>query len=440
MTSVHIENIISTIRKRLIGDGFEFVLDIENSHGNWMRDALTGRDILDFYSCFASNPLGFNHPKMRQGHIVNRLTQAALHNVTNSDLFTSYKAEFVETFFNLAAPPDMKYMFLVAGGALAVENALKASFDWKSRLNRKRGDTRNLGTKVLHLRKAFHGRSGYTMSLTNTEPGKTEGFPKFDWPRIDNPHINFPDEGEAHEDLLRRERRALEQAKHAILTHGIDIAACIIEPIQGEGGDNQFRGEFLRKLQTLCSENDIMFIVDEIQTGIGLTGKMWAIEHYGLKPDMLCFGKKSQVCGFICTDKIDSVEDHVFQKSGRINSTWGGNLVDMIRCQHYLEIIEEDNLVDNAARVGKALLAELIKLQGEHPDIISNTRGKGLMCAFDLPTPDARDKLRIALFEEGVLIMGCGVSSIRFRPGLTISEEEVVSAVDTIGKTLGNIF
>jgi len=409
----------------MIGDGFEFVVDFEKSHGSFVHDALTGREFLDFYSCFASSPLGFNHPKMNAPEVREAITVSGLNNITNSDLFTTLKAEFVETFYRKAAPERMPHLFLIAGGALAVENALKAAFDWKAKLNRARGQTGRREMKVIHLREAFHGRSGYTLSLTNTDPVKTDLFPKFDWPRIDNPKIVFPDRGENHQDLLRREARALEQMKHAILTFGDDVAACIVEPIQGEGGDNHFRGEFLREVQRLCNENDVMFIVDEIQSGLGITGRMWAYEHLGLEPDMLCFGKKMQVCGFVAGDRIDQVEDNVFRVSGRINSTWGGNLVDMVRSRFYIDIIDQDRLVDNAALMGDVLLGELERLAERHPHLISNVRGRGLMCAFDLPTVRLRDELRRSLFEKGVLILACGERSLRFRPLLTVSAEEI---------------
>ena len=430
------DKVIPAIREHLIGDGFEFVLDIEKSHGSWIKDELTGNELLDFYSCFASNPLGFNHPKMRTDEVIELLIPSAVNNITNSDLFTRQKAEFVDTFFKKAAPPGMKYMFLIAGGALAIENALKASFDWKAQMNRMNGETRGLGKSVLHLRQAFHGRSGYTMSLTNTDPAKTEHFPQFNWPRIDNPKIIFPDDGDQHEDLLKREAKALEQAKLAIMTQGTDIAACIVEPIQGEGGDNHFRGEFLRRLQNLCNENDIMFILDEIQTGMGITGKMWCFQHFGLEPDMLCFGKKSQVCGFICSGKIDRVEKNVFNSSGRINSTWGGNLVDMVRCQRYLEIIEEDELLNNAKRMGNLLKGRLFDLQMKYPHLISNVRGRGLMCAFDVATTEQRDKLRKEVYHGGALVLPCGNHSIRFRPTLTVTEDEINRGIEIIDQAI----
>ena len=437
--TINFDKVIPTIREHLIGDGFEFVLDMDKSHGSWMRDALTGRDLLDFYSCFASNPLGFNHPKMLTEETIKRLIPSAINNVTNSDLFTQQKAEFVSMFFEKAAPGYMKYMFLIAGGALAVENALKTSFDWKQQLNHKHGDSHGHGTRVMHFRQAFHGRTGYTMSLTNTDPVKTDRYPKFDWPRIDNPKIVFPDVGANHEDLLKREAKALEQVKHAILAYGNDIAACIIEPIQGEGGDNHFRGKFLRELQMLCNENEIMFIVDEIQSGMALTGKLWCFEHFGLEPDMICFGKKSQVCGLVCNDKIDRVEKHVLNTSGRINSTWGGNLIDMVRCMRYLEIMEEDDLIANADNMGRLLQGELLKLQQKYPTLISNARGRGLMCAFDVATPEKRNELRRKAYDDGVIVLACGYNSIRFRPILTVKDDEIRQGIELLDRTIAKM-
>src|SRR5437764_164380 len=146
---------------------------------------------------------------------------------------------------------------------------------------------RERGAQIMHLREAFHGRTGYTLSLTNTaDPRKTQYFPKFDWPRIDNPKLRFP----VDDDVEPRERAAIEQAKRFIAERKDDIAAFIMEPIQGEGGDNHFRPEFLKAVRQLCDENDMLLIFDEVQTGVGLTGKMWCFQHFGIEPDIFCFG------------------------------------------------------------------------------------------------------------------------------------------------------
>ena len=212
------------------------------------------------------------------------------------------------------------------------------------------------GKQVIHFSRCFHGRTGYTLSMTNTEPVKTDLFPKFHWPRVHNPAVTFPLTEERLEQVRREEELSLNQIKDAFRQNVDDIAAIIIEPIQGEGGDNHFRPEFFRALRQLADENEAMLIMDEVQTGIGMTGKMWAHQHF-VEPDMIAFGKKTQVCGFLCGRRIEEVTDNVFAVSSRLNSTWGGNLVDMVRAGRYLEIIEEDNLVENARVMGEHLLA-----------------------------------------------------------------------------------
>ena len=144
---------------------------------------------------------------------------------------------------------------------------------------------------------------------------------------------------------------------------------------------------------------------DEVQAGLGLTGKMWSYEHYDVRPDMVAFGKKTQVCGFICGPRIDEIEDNVFRVSSRLNSTWGGTLVDMVRSGRYLEIMAEEKLLQNAAARGQELLAGLESLQKELPDHLSNARGKGLMCAFDFKDTALRDKVIAAAYEEGVVVI-----------------------------------
>ena len=244
-----------------------------------------------------------------------------------------------------------------------MENALKTAFDWKVRLNRNRGKSDSLGTQVIYFQDAFHGRTGYALSLTNTaDPRKTKFFPRFEWPRITNPKIQFPCAGEHLEAVIREEERAVAEIKKVFEENPDDIAAIIIEPIQGEGGDNHFRPEFHQALRSLANQYEAMLVYDEIQSGIGLTGKMWAYQHYGITPDIICFGKKAQVCGIAVGRRVDEVEKNVFVEASRINSTCGGNLTDMVRSQRYLEVIEEDRLVENAAVVGVALQRVLVEL------------------------------------------------------------------------------
>lgn len=429
----------ATLGRHMLVDGFDIVADMTRSRGSRIYDARHAKTYLDFFTFFASSPVGLNHPKMMTEEFRERIFHAAINNPSNSDVYTTEMAEFVDTFARVGIPAYMPHAFFISGGALAVENALKTAFDWKVQKNFQKGITTERGHKVIHFHQAFHGRSGYTMTLTNTDPTKVRLYPKFvDWPRISNPFVTFPLTSEALRDVEQREAQAVAEIKQAFVEHPDDIAAIILEPIQGEGGDNHFRKEFFEQLRTLADENEALLIFDEVQTGVGLTGRFWAHEYF-VKPDILSFGKKMQVCGILAGPRIDEVETNVFKVSSRINSTWGGSLVDMVRSQKYLEIIEEEQLVDNAASLGTHLLTALQGMADEHPLLVSNARGRGLFCAIDCADPATRDKVRVTAYERGLILLGCGERSLRFRPALNISRDELDEGLGVIRSILEDL-
>jgi L-lysine 6-transaminase len=419
----------------MLADGFDLVVDLQKSSGSYLFESRWKKNLLDYFTFFSSNAIGMNHPKMTTPEFLEKLGHVAVNKTSNSDLYTVELAEFVETFARIAQPSYLPYVFFIDGGALANENALKAAFDWKVRKNFANGYSREVGTQVIHFKHAFHGRSGYTMSLTNTDPIKINYFPKFQWPRIHNPVIKFPLNEQNLEQVKKEEKLALEQIKQAIVNNPDDIAALIIEPIQAEGGDNHFRKEFHIELRTICYENDIMFIFDEVQVGVGLTGKMWAHEHF-VEPDMMSFGKKTHVCGFMCSKRIDEVPENVFHMPSRLNSTFGGNLVDMVRVTRILEIIEEEQLVENARIVGNYLHEQIIVLEKEFPRLISNARGLGLFCSMDLDSSQNRDMLRKKALERGLILIGCSDRTIRFRPPLNLKKSEADEGINIIRQCL----
>jgi L-lysine 6-transaminase len=283
---------------------------------------------------------------------------------------------------------------------------------------------------VLHLTHAFHGRSGYTLSLTNTDPVKVDRFPKFDWPRIPAPYLT-PDA-----DMDAREAGALRAARAAFEAYRHDIACFVMEPVQGEGGDHHFRPSFLQGMQALCEEFDALFVLDEVQTGCGLTGTAWAYQQLGVQPDVIAFGKKTQVCGVMAGRRVDDVPDNVFRVSSRINSTWGGSLVDMVRARRVLEVIEGDGLITRAGVAGDHLRVLLDRLADRFPEV-TEVRGRGLMCAFSLPSKEIRDNVLTSLREdEHVLLLGCGSRSIRFRPALTVSEQDLAAGVAALDRVM----
>ncbi len=421
------------LRKHLITDGLDLVLDLEESRGAWLACQKSGRRFLDCFTYYASNPLGHNHPGLLEPDFLDRIGRVAIHNPSNSDFYTVEMAHFVDVFSRVAIPKELPHAFFIAGGSVAVENALKVAFDWKVRKNLAAGRG-ELGGKIIHFREAFHGRTGYALSITNTEPMKVAHFPKFDWPRIENPRIRYPEAGRLAE-TEAAEARALQAIEAALDENPHDIAGLIIEPIQGEGGDHHFRGEFLAALRRLADEREFLLIFDEVQTGMGVTGRMWCYEHFGVAPDVLAFGKKAGVCGVLAGPRVDEVPDNVFRMSSRINSTFGGSLVDMVRCGRILEIMERDDLIGNAGRVGEALFAGLRELASED-DRVTNVRGRGLLCAFDLPDEEARDGFLKRSYANDLLILGCGRRTVRFRPSLAFTEEETDLALTLVRKSL----
>ncbi|GAA4103670.1 L-lysine 6-transaminase [Mucilaginibacter panaciglaebae] len=425
--SVAPENVIESLNKHVLADGFDLTFDMEKSQGVHIYDSRNKRTLLDFFTCFASVPLGYNHPKMLNDEAFKKsLMLAALTNPSNSDIYTEQYAQFVETFERTGIPDYLPHAFFISGGTLAIENALKTAMDWKVQKNFAKGYTTEKGTKVLHFENAFHGRSGYTLSLTNTLPVKTKWYAKFDWPRVSFPAIQFPQTEENLAELIAREKNSIAQIKQAFIDHKDDICAIIVEPVQAEGGDHHARKEFMEQLRILADENEVLLIYDEVQTGVGLSGKFWCHEHFGEKarPDIIAFGKKMQVCGILSSRRVDEIEHNVFNTSSRINSTWGGNLVDMVRASKILEIIEEDGLCTKAAETGAYLQRQLTQIANDIP-VISGVRGKGLLTAFDFADKETRDKFIRMGMEKNAMFLGCGKSTIRFRPALIVEKNNI---------------
>ena len=428
------KNVRAVLGKHILADGYEPVMDMKKSHGSWLVDERDGSEYLDMFSMFASGAVGYNHPDILAGK--DRLAAAALYKPTLSDIYNVQYAEFVEAFSNMAIPEYLPHTFFIEGGALGVENALKVAFDWKVRKNMENGKGEK-GGKIIHFKQAFHGRTGYTLSLTNTtDPRKTMYFPKFDWPRIDNPKLSFPLTEDRLEEVKLAEKSSLDQIKAAITNNPDEIAALIIEPIQGEGGDNHFRDEFFVALRQICDENEMLFIMDEVQTGIGITGKWWAHQYNSVKPDIISFGKKTQVCGLLAGKRVEEVDKNVFSESSRINSTFGGNLADMVRFHIILEIIEKENLIENANNMGAVLKKELQFLSEEFPAYVTNPRGLGLFAAFDLPSQTERDKVINGLLKNKLLMLPSGDEAIRFRPHLNVTSEDLKTSIDIIKSTI----
>ncbi len=438
MSQVDSTNVSATLSQWVLADGLELVCDLSASSGAYLHDSKTGKDFLDFFGFHASRPLSFNHPRLSSPAARERLARAAVHKPSNGDVYTVEYARFVDLFAKVPLGGEFAHLFFVEGGGVAVDNALKAAFDWKHRKNAAagRGDR---GSQIISFTRAFHGRTGYALSVTDSaDERKLLHFPRFAWPKVTSPVLCFPCDDDARARAAALERQALRELDEAFAASPDDIAAIIIEPIQGEGGDNYFSGEFLRALREVCSARECLLIFDEIQTGFGATGKWWDWQHHGVKPDLLCFGKKAQVCGFAATTRLDEV-DSVFKVPSRISSTCSGNFTDMARATLVIEAIIEDELLRNAEEMGGYLL-RLLREQAEAWPALGNVRGRGLWAAFDVATTADRDALLCACFEEALLVFPCGARGVRWRPALDIDADAIARAAAALEAALGRIY
>ena len=426
------------LRQHQLTDGYPFVMDLEKSQGSWIYDAREGKRYLDFFTCFASWPVGYNHPGTLDEKFRREIELAGRNKPANSDLYTTQMAEFVDTFATKVTPPDFPYHFWVSGGALAVENALKVAFDWKA--HKVGVDKCNDGNDlvILHFKAAFHGRSGYTMSLTNTVADKVALFPKFDWPRVHNPGIVFDLDGNIANDIEAEEALACAEIEAAFQKYKGRIAGIIIEPMQGEGGDIHFRPEFLRELRQFADDGEALLIYDEVQTGFFGSGKPWLWQTKDVAPDVVSFGKKSQVCGIYAGKRVDEVPENVFHRSSRINSTWGGNLVDMVRSKKFIEIILEEKLDENVAARGEQMVQGLRSIAREKGGM-ENVRGVGSLVAFTLDSAETRDAMIRAMQERELLVLASGPTAIRFRMPLVVTESEVDQALERTSEALSTL-
>lgn len=429
---------VTELRARVTGDLLDIVVDLDSGQGCRLRDARDGTEYLDMTMFFSSAPLGHGHPGLREPDFEAALVRTGRVKPANPDFATVEQARFADTFQRVLGDPELPLLFFIDGGTLAVENALKVAFDWKTKLNAAKGLAVR-GSRVLHLEHAFHGRSGYTLSLTNTDPVKIRDYPTFDWPRIPSPAVVPGADGDGSE-LTSAERVALEAAEAALRRYGHEVACFVYEPIQGEGGDRHLRPAFLRAMQELCGRHDVLTVADEVQTGGGLTGRAWAYQALGLSPDLVAFGKRVQVCGVMGGRRVLDIADNAFREGSRISSTWGGALTDMVRATRILEVVETEHLLENSRRMGELLLSELCGLASEFPSLLGAPRGRGLMCAVDFRDSAQRDRaIGIARERHHTLFLPSGPRSLRWRPSLSVRSDEIADAVLALRRTLAEL-
>ena len=289
----------------------------------------------------------------------------------------------------------------------------------------------------MHLREAFHGRTGYTLSLTNTADPRRRSTSRNSTGRASTiRRFSFPATASSLADAERREKAALDQAKQFLAERKDDIAAFIMEPIQGEGGDNHFRPEFFRAVRQLCDENEMLLIFDEVQTGVGLTGKMWGFQNYGVEPGHLRI--RQEDAGV----RLRLERPHLRHRRERLHGGIAHQL-DVGRQPHRhgprAAVLRSDRRGEarRECREGRRVLCRrAAALRNEFPKLVSNVRGRGLMAAFDLPSADLRDAAIKALMQNDVMVLASGQRSMRFRPALNLSMDEAGEAIRRMEKAL----
>ena len=411
-----------------------FYQDAQRSMGNYAVD-VDGNTLLDVYGHIAALPLGYNHPDLLFAWKHGRFDWCA---GWRPSLGVAAPPEWVDVVASLmrVAPDGMDHVCTVTTGSEAVENALKTAFiafatrqrggpptpaDAEAVMHNAQGSANRL--KAISFSGAFHGRTHGALSATRSKPIHKLDIPAYDWPVVEFPANQFPLSEFASQNA-QLEARALEQVADCFKANPGEIAAIIVEPVQGEGGDRHASGEFFRGLRKLATDHGAFLIIDEVQTGVGATGRMWAHEAWGLQPDIMTFSKKMQLGGFYFRKEL--MPDQPL----RIFNTWLGDPIRGAQAEVILEVVERDNLVACTAELGQQMVEMLVALAGRFPGLLSQGRGLGTYAAIDVCDPATRSKLLDAAQRTGLEIGGSGERTIRFRPALVFGPRHLAELTE----------
>lgn len=386
------KSVVDVIKRLCIDSTFSYPLVIEDGEGCYVRD-LDGNRFLDFTSNIGSCPLGYSHPDILE--VLNDYIKNGAHKIAGQDFYCKEHAELAYKILSIA--PNNFRAFFTNSGAEAVENAIKLAY-------------RKTGKKVgISCYGAFHGRTLGALTFTYSKPVQKKNYPELPVKRI---KFCTDDEDKSIDDI------------DDII--GDDIAFIITEIVQGEGGYNIASKRFIKKLYSVAKEHNIPLIIDEVQSGMGRTGKWWAFEHYDIEPDIMSVAKALQVGGTLFDQSFTP-------ERGAVSSTWGGgDRIDLAVGRRIIDVIIRDRLLDNASRMGRLLLKRLEELK-------LDARGLGLMVGVEFDTTKVRDEVIIKAFENGLLLLQAGIKSIRIIPPLIINEEEIDEGVDILDKVVRTI-
>lgn len=427
-----------------------FLADYEKSLGNYITD-VDGNTYLDLYAQISSIALGYNNPALIKAAQSPEMIRAlvdrpALGNFPSKDLDKILKQILK------SAPKGQDHVWSGLSGADANELAFKAAFiyyrakqrgydtDFSEKENISVMDNDSPGAPhlaVLSFKRAFHGRLFASGSTTCSKPIHKLDFPAFHWPHAEYPSYKYPLDENSDENR-KEDDRCLAIVEELIKTWSIPVAALIIEPIQSEGGDNHASKYFLQKLRDITLKHNVVYIIDEVQTGVGATGKLWCHEYADIQPpvDLVTFSKKFQSAGYFFHDP-----KFIPNKPYRQFNTWCGEPARMIIAGAIGQEISDKKLTEQCSRVGDYLYKKLEDLQKKYPENFQNLRGKGrgTFIAWDLPTGEKRDLLLKKLKLNGCNVGGCAVHAVRLRPSLTFEEKHADIFIEALAKAVNEL-
>ena len=384
------------------GSIFNIKVDFEKSQGSYIYDNNTNKSYLDFFGMYASLPIGYNHKALRSIEFKEEIYKCSHIKVTNCEFLSNETEEFDKAFSNYCGRGNFTNFHYCSTGALAVEAAIKTCLHYKNYepLN------------ILSFKNSFHGVNSYGGFITDrfyTSEPRLRGLPEIFSTKI-NPDIK--------------------ELAHTLATE--KVTCVMVEPIQCTAGDIHHSKEFFSKVKELCDQHDVPLVFDEIQIGFGTTGKLWFYEHLDITPDIVLFGKKAQVSGFMTTEKLNGIFDpkHV----NRLEVTWNSDTLDMIRCKHIMKVYQDENILNNVVDRGNQIKDLLSKIES-----IEGLRTAGLIIGFDLKDAETRDKFMEVLYNKGMICNSTGERSIRLRPNLCLSSSDAIHACKLIEQSLSQV-
>jgi len=398
---------------------FKRKIDFKNSHGSYLVDKDTSEEYLDFFGQYSTLTLGYNHPIFKSKKYIDEICRVAHQKITNCEVLSDESSQFDKLFREFTSKEIFSHYHYSCTGALAIEAAIKTSMDYKG----------GGFDRIISFKGSFHGINSYGGILTDRfEPVNQRliGFPGPYWEPVNNPVISYINgEKSVDSNSINKTFSEIES-----IIAGNKVCAILLEPIQCTFGDHYFSDEFFMGLRQLSTQHDIPLIFDEIQVGFGGTGKIWYFEHLPIVPDILVFGKKTQLSGIAVQKKFAKI----FEKAFRLEVTWDADIMDMVRCKYIIETFEKDDLLQNVNKMSIKLIKGLSVISN-----IKNVRNCGLLFAFDFEKSSQRDLFVEELLNNKMLCNPTRKKTVRLRPNLCVSNQEIDHALSIIIKAANKI-